>query len=310
MNMMNKLHITIMCISTVAMRILLVSLSLLCMQACSRDAKGGPSGAKSVQQSVIIIREIKPEYPQAYIKAMRELQERCITARAEVSNLQGKTYDGANDRWSDNDILILSAGRIEEYFDSSKYAVYKTISQPDLTKMDAASPDLSCRAPIKMIKTVDIEQEQGGDSCKTLSVNYASKKRNQINLPLSCKRAKPAKQIQQVGEAVNVEGIPYQCKWSAAEVNTTQAQVVSLARQCTLIPDSVHGGTARPLIAVAILPDTYRLSTAALSGTEKFSLQAFSLIEKAIDIQINTKIDDSKFTAPEDSLAFPLTEVS
>jgi hypothetical protein len=85
---------------------------------------------------------------------------------------------------------------------------------------------------------------------------------------------------------------------------------VSLARQCTLIPDSVHGGTARPLIAVAILPDTYRLSTAALSGTEKFSLQAFSLIEKAIDIQINTKIDDSKFTAPEDSLAFPLTEVS
>jgi hypothetical protein len=123
------------------------------MQACSRDAKGGPSGAKSVQQSVIIIREIKPEYPQAYIKAMRELQERCITARAEVSNLQGKTYDGANDRWSDNDILILSAGRIEEYFDSSKYAVYKTISQPDLTKMDAASPDLSCRAPIKMIKT-------------------------------------------------------------------------------------------------------------------------------------------------------------
>jgi hypothetical protein len=307
--MISKSQINILHVPIVAMQTLLILVSLLSIQACSRDVKGVAPDAKSMQQSVMIIREVKPEYPQAYIKAMRELQERCITARTEIANLQGKVYNGANDRWSDDDILKLSAGRIEEYFDGGKYAIYKTINQPDLTKMDVASSNLSCRAPIITIKTVDIQQEQGSDSCKTLSVNYASKKRRQLNLPMSCKRAKAAKQIQQVGEAVNVEGMPYQCKWSAAEVNTTQGQM-PLARQCTLMPDSVHSGTGRPLIVVSILPDTFRLSTAALPGTEKFNLQAFSTIEKAIDIKMNSTIDDSKFTAPADSLAFPLNETS
>jgi hypothetical protein len=291
------------------MRILLASLSVLNIQACSRTAEGVTTDTPRMKQSVIIVREIKPEFPQAYIKAMRELQEGCIAARTSVSNLQGKSYDSAKDRWTDDDILKLYAGRIEEYFDINRYAVYKIISQPDLTKMDSVDSKLSCRAPVSINKTVDIESAIGTNSCTLLSINYTTNERIKSTSPLPCKEnnTQDIEKAQQVGDAVDIEGTIYKCKWSSAAVTTSNGSVPT-SRQCTLVPNPIHAGTGRALIAIAMSPDPIRLSTQALGGTEKLSLQSVTTIEKAIDIKINTKIEDSKFQMPSDSLGFSLTE--
>lgn len=272
--------------------------------ACSSEATGAADSAASQKGSVIIVREAKSEFPQKFVAAMRELQDKCIESRVEIARAQGWGYSPASDKTPDSEILKLNTKRIEEYFDGSKYAMVETATSHDAEKMDAVARDLSCKLLPVVKRIIKIEY----DSCHSLEINYASKERIEQKLSGACKNLKPQVDSAQVGQARNIDGTQFQCKWNS-EPNSANSNAELKVRHCTLLPTPVHAGTGRLLIAEQIAPDMVRMAAMPLAGTADLSLQALATTEKAVEIRVNEKIPAEKFSAPADSLNFPLTTV-
>lgn len=275
---------------------------VLMLTACSPEASNAASdGAASQKQSVVIVREVKPEFPQKFIAAMRDLQERCIESRTEIAKAQGWGYSPAADRTPDAEILKLNTKRVEEYFDGTKYAMVETATNLDMEKMDPVSKELSCKLLPLVQKIIKIEY----DTCHTLEINYTSKERTEQKLTGACKGARPQVDAAQAGPAQNVEGTQFQCKWNTPPSAGKDASGL-LVKHCTLLPTPVHAGTGRLLIAEQIAPDMVRMSASPVAGAGSLSLQAMATTEKAVEIKFNEKIPADKFSAPADSLNFPL----
>lgn len=273
------------------------------LNACSPNASNAAENSGGQKQSVSIVRQTKHDFPEKFIAGMRELQELCISGRKEVAQAQGWAYDPAADRSTDSEILKLNTKRIEEHFDGAKYAVTETNSQLDTEKMDAVSRQLSCKLVPVIVKGMRIEY----DSCHFLDINYASKERIEQKLTGKCKTVRPQVDARQLGSAQIVEGTKFQCKWNVAPSNSDPALEM---RHCSLMPEPIHAGTGRLLVAEQRAPDTVSQSSAVMLGTNHQSLQIYSTTEKAVEVIVGEKISADKFAAPADSLSFPLTSLN
>jgi hypothetical protein len=276
---------------------------VLLLNACSPNASNAGENPGGQKQSVSIVRQTKHDFPEKFIAGMRELQELCISGRKEVARAQGWAYDPATDRTTDTEILKLNTKRIEEYFDGTKYAVTEINTQLDAEKMDTVSRELSCKLVPVIVKSMRIEY----DSCHFLEINYASKERIEQKLTGKCKTVRPQVDARQLGSAQIVEGTKVQCKWNLALSNSDPTLEM---RHCSLMPEPIHAGTGRLLVAEQRAPGIVSQSSAVILGTNHQSLQIYSTTEKAVEVIVGDKISAEKFTAPADSLSFPLTSLN
>lgn len=294
-----KLH-SVLSVSPFARRrsgLLLLTGVLLLAQGCT-SKEADASGVKS---TVTIVRETKPEFPEKAIARYRELQQRCIEGRSAVAEAQGWAYDPKTDAITDADILALDTQKTEEYFDGAKYAVIVTGTQFDGTHMDATQQEGSCKLASIPFKSVKIDD---GD-CHSMHVEY--------DLPESTGRRTEFKGlcdrpsvpiIDQSGETVAVAGTSQQCKWNKPAPSQVHVAL------CTLLPNPVHAGTGRELVAIHKFPEAMRALDQPAPGTVALTFQSLVTVEQATHIDIGGAIPAAKFEFPADSAAFPLTQVN
>jgi hypothetical protein len=273
-------------------------LACVMLQACS--PKGEESGAASTggggdTDAVVIVREKQHDYPLKFAATMREIQDRCLAGKSVIAAAQGWAFDSAAEHLTDEEIAALDSERTEEYFYGKKYAKVITGAQFDFSKI-SATREGSCKPTPKHFKSVEIQDE----ACNVVSIEYdladGTGRREEIKGVCNT----PESPALQEGEPVAIAGSTVQCKWSPPGPLITP--------ECTLIPSSVHAGTGRLLVAIRKMPDHLRLSTTPMPGTVAFDMQSLATTEQALLVTVGAAIPAEKFSAPADSLAFPLTQ--
>lgn len=279
---------------------LALMLSCLCLQACSPKAEGAAIGTGGPSDAVVIVREKQHDHPAKFAAAMRELQDKCLSAKAVVAAAQGWSFDAAAERLTDAEIAALDTERTEEYFEGKKYAKVVTGGAPDWSATGAAR-DESCKPRVKPFKSVEIHD----GACNVLRVEYDLDQGTGRRESLKDACDGPASPAEQAGEPMQVAGSGVQCKWTPAGPLVTAYGNVPRVPECSLLPSSIHAGTGRLMVAIRKLPDFLSQSTTPLPGTEAMDMQSLSSTEQAVSVTVGVAIAADRFKAPADSAAFP-----
>jgi hypothetical protein len=267
-----------------------------CSRAAGPEAAAPPATSSGAADSITLIRETQFEFPDKRVAAMREMQKSCLEGRAVVAAAQGWTFDPAAESQSDAEILALDAQRTEEYFDGPRYA--KVVSGRRLLPNSiSVEREGSCKFKSQAHKTVEIRV----DHCSLISVAYDLEKGGGTRTELKDVCDAKQEKAQQVGDPVPVPGTSAQCRWS---VDIQQPVAGLQVPVCTLVPQPVHAGTGRALVALRGMTDVVRQSTKALPGTNQLTLQSMSTVERAVQIAVGTAISPDRFKAPADSANF------
>jgi len=272
---------------------------LLLVQGCS--PKEVDTAAIGFKSSITIVRETKPEFPAQALASYRELQQRCMEGRAGLAKAQGWTYEPATDAITDAGILALNTQKTEEYFDGAKYAIITTGTQFDSENF-GVTQELNCKLLSMPFKSVEI---RNGD-CHSMNVEYdlskSTGRRSELK-GLCDKHKAPA--IDQDGPTVTVAGTGQQCKWNKPD-NGNPLHVAT----CTLLPEPVHAGTGRELLAIRKMTDYLRTSNQPMPGTTSMTIQAGLTIDQATHIDVGGAIPAAKFEFPADSATFGLEKIN
>lgn len=276
---------------------MLVLCVLLGASGCSpKDADAAAAGVKS---PVTIVRESKPEFPAQALAAYRELLGRCVESRSELARQQGWAYDPKADAMTDAAILALNTEKTEEYFSGKQYAVITTGTRWN-TDTFGAVPDRSCKLTSVPYKAVKIRD---GD-CHSIDVEYDVPNGTGSTTELKglCDKPSPPA-IDRSGDTAAVGTGGLQCKWNKADSSPLHIPT------CTLLPNPVHAGTGRELVAIRKSVNGLRASGETLGGTDALSFQSLVMVEQASLIDVGGAIAAAKFAPPADSAGFPVTQL-
>ncbi|RYX92838.1 MAG: hypothetical protein EOO28_20930 [Comamonadaceae bacterium] len=278
---------------------------LMLLQGCSPkepDATAATASAPAASgdtSSVSIVRETKPEFPEKTIAAYREIQQRCFEGREVVAKAQGWAFDPKADAMTDAAILALDTQKTEEYFSGNRYAVIVTGTQFDTQKM-GVTQELSCKLTSTPFKSVEIRDGE----CHSMAVEYDLPETTGRRIETKGLCDKPSTPVVDQGGATVAVAGGQQCKWNVPNANNPLHMDI-----CTLLPNPVHAGTGREMVAIQKKPDTLRNAAQVLPGTTALSLQSLVTVDAATSITVGGSIPAAKFEAPADSAGFALTEV-
>lgn len=271
-----------------------MAFSALLMQGCSpKDVNTG-----GVRSTVTIVRETAPEFPDKALAMYRELQQRCIMGRTVVANAQGWSYNPQADVMTDTQLLALDTLKTEEYFDGGNYAIIVSGNQIDHSNFGTLQEN-TCKLQSMPLKSVEIRKAD----CSALNVEYDLRRATGriVKLENVC-GSQSAPVIDQSGETVTVSGTNHQCKWNGNGNNSPLHVPV-----CSLLPNPIHAGTQRELIAIQKAPAMLGNAAVPLPGTTALTFQSVAKIERATLINVGDAIPAAKFEAPADSTGFTLS---
>ena len=269
-------------------------IGLLTIFACSSNEASKTGSAVNNAPPITIIREIVNDDPQKSIDAVRMVIGRCESARKVMG-----TSEGDASGITDEQILQLTAKRIEERFSGDRYAEDTRYSVIDYDSWGPEQGKSCAPRTIKHRTLKIITGKCGKDVFIAYDLETGSGTREEIDLKRIC-GVDQSREPDASGEVVQLGQGGKSCRWNVPEG-------AAVARVCLLEPSEYYPGTNKELV---VKSDFNRKMIPPSKVTDINVLaQGMSQIERLISLDVGTPIAEMYFEIPADSKNFPVTAV-